>query len=299
MAGRDDMSMKAIATILLGAALSGSQETKVPDAVKKAQAKLAENGDDPEANLTVGKHLMEKGDFEKGLPLLVKGSDKALKELAEKDLAGGKTSEEEMAIGDAWAKRSKERATFWYQKAWGGLRGDPREKVRHKLRAMVFKQGRQVSMPPGGWTYTEKVGKAAVLDESCAVSGRFSLKAAAIPGPVNDFILSKKYSATPGRSYVVSVRLLTESTPVLNDRLYISFLGTDGKSVGLKHLPIPEDQPWWSKSELTAQAPANAVSFEIGFNLNFDSGTVWLDDVSVKEEGSKTELLQNGGFDGR
>jgi len=70
---------------------------------KQANTTLAKKPDDPEANFTAGKYLcLVKGDWDKGLPLLAKGSDAKLKELAQKELAGPKDAAEQAAVGDGW-----------------------------------------------------------------------------------------------------------------------------------------------------------------------------------------------------
>src|SRR5262249_33716111 len=62
--------------------------TKVHEKVKSASEALRQQPEDPGANLVMGKYVcFDKGDWGKGLPLLVKGSDGQLQALAEKDLA--------------------------------------------------------------------------------------------------------------------------------------------------------------------------------------------------------------------
>ena len=97
--------------------------------VKRSVAVLAEKADDADANLKVGRfRCLLKGDWERGLPLLAKGSDAALKALAEKELAGVKDVEEQVKLADAWwelsdtmagGSRSNVRthAAKWYQEA--------------------------------------------------------------------------------------------------------------------------------------------------------------------------------------
>jgi hypothetical protein len=103
--------------------------------VKTATATLAEKPEDPEANLTVGKyHCFARGDWEAGLPMLVKGSDASLKALARRDLEGASVPEAQVALADEWrllaakssglAKRQMQsRAVYWYRKAIPGLSG--------------------------------------------------------------------------------------------------------------------------------------------------------------------------------
>jgi hypothetical protein len=94
--------------------------------VKAAKDTLAARPDDPGANLAVGRFVcFTKADWEGGLSLLLKGSDPALKAVAEKDLAKPVSPSDVLALADAWwdvAEKAggteKEplqlRAAFWY-----------------------------------------------------------------------------------------------------------------------------------------------------------------------------------------
>ena len=115
-------------------------EAKVPKPVEpkpattdleRAQATLKTNPTDPEANLTVGKHLCFAEDkWADGLPMLAQGSDAKLKDLAAADLKEGASAKGHIKLGDAWWdfaadkagpdwKGSAGRAAYWYRKAVG------------------------------------------------------------------------------------------------------------------------------------------------------------------------------------
>ncbi len=106
---------------------------------------LEENADDPEANLKVGKHYcFDQTDWATGLPHLIKGSDAALKELAQADLAMPAVPAEQIKLGNRWwdlAERLrsdvekngvKTRAGYWYRLALPRLKG--LEKMRYEKR---------------------------------------------------------------------------------------------------------------------------------------------------------------------
>ena len=96
-------------------------EAKAYTHVPEAMAALKLDPQDPEASLTVGRYLcFDKGDWTKGLSLLAAGNDAALKALAQSDLQGAATAEEQMKLGDAWSKVAKPRAVYWYTKAEAG-----------------------------------------------------------------------------------------------------------------------------------------------------------------------------------
>jgi len=70
---------------------------------KKAEQVLAAMPDDPEANLAWGGYLcLGKGQWEKGLPLLSKGSDSPLKSLAAKELGAPAELAAQIEIADGW-----------------------------------------------------------------------------------------------------------------------------------------------------------------------------------------------------
>lgn len=68
-----------------------------------AVAKLEKAPNDPDANLAVGRFLcLWRGDWKAGLPLLMKGSDTALKELAAQELSSSSDAPMQFAMGNAW-----------------------------------------------------------------------------------------------------------------------------------------------------------------------------------------------------
>jgi hypothetical protein len=92
-----------------------------------AMKTLEKTPDDPAANTTVGRFLaFFKGDPEKGFALLAKGSDPALKALAEKEVTKPQDGNAQIALADEWwdlgEKQSgimralfKQRAVNWYR----------------------------------------------------------------------------------------------------------------------------------------------------------------------------------------
>jgi hypothetical protein len=150
------------------------------DKLKKSRDILAANPEDPEANLAVGRyHCFSKGNWEAGLPFLVKGSDTALKELAAKDLAAPTEPAAQLEVGDGWwdlGEKSpakalmRARATGWYDKAAPKLQGLFKTKAEQRstefAMAQLFKgawidvdpkllvgAGGEKEPPPTGFTY--------------------------------------------------------------------------------------------------------------------------------------------------
>jgi hypothetical protein len=118
---------------------------KAYEAAKSSLEVLKEHPDDAAANLTAGKYLcFGKDEWAKGLPLLAKGDDKSLAQVAAQDAANPKTASEQVKLADAWhdlvgseAGPSKYklllRAHHWYVEALPSLTGLPRAKVVKRL----------------------------------------------------------------------------------------------------------------------------------------------------------------------
>ena len=107
---------------------------------------LLDKPDDAAANLSVGLHrCLLRGNWDAGLANLAKGSDAALKTLAEKELAKPAEPEAQAALGDAWfdfaqkenAKERKQsalgRSRFWYERALPGCTGELKTKVDNRI----------------------------------------------------------------------------------------------------------------------------------------------------------------------
>ena len=149
----------AAATELAGVALAAAKKAGDPDfalemrgfrakidALAKAADTVKTRPDDPEANGVLGSYwAFDRGNWNAGLKYLAKGSDKALADVAARDIGSPKTAKERTALGDAWLKLSKtvegdrqrllaERAWEWYSAAVAVATGDddlkPTERAR-------------------------------------------------------------------------------------------------------------------------------------------------------------------------
>jgi WD40 repeat protein len=101
--------------------------------VKPFVETLKKNPKDAEANYEAGKYYaLYKGNWDKGLPLLARGSNAALKKLAALDLAEPQKGKEQRAVADGWLDEAKQlkdiahintllRSYRWYQQAVGHL----------------------------------------------------------------------------------------------------------------------------------------------------------------------------------
>ncbi len=115
------------------------------DGLKGIRKTLEHKPDDPKANLAMGKFLcLGKGNWEEGLPKLLKGSDEELKALAQKELDYSPDSKSQVDLGDKWwelgtdvkdkllQSRYKKRAVYWYQQV-GDLSGLTQVRVEKRI----------------------------------------------------------------------------------------------------------------------------------------------------------------------
>jgi serine/threonine protein kinase/Leucine-rich repeat (LRR) protein len=116
------------------------------ETIQKTAAMLVEKPDDPAANLAMGRYLcFAVGDWEQGLPMLAKGDDATLKELAAKGLANPTEGAVQSGLGDDWwnaaeAAKGKAKtdlqqgAAYWYSKAVANLTGLAKTRVEKRLK---------------------------------------------------------------------------------------------------------------------------------------------------------------------
>jgi len=123
-------------------------------AIRGALLTLAKSPDDPVANNEMGQYLCYvKGNWDLGCRFLVKGSDAALKALAEKELANSLQSTDQVAIADGWWDLAeKEKSTLsksqmlshakaLYEAALPGVNGILRAKVEKRLESLDVATG--------------------------------------------------------------------------------------------------------------------------------------------------------------
>ena len=97
--------------------------------ISRDNAELAPKTSNPEDDLAAGKRLcFVENKWDKGLPLLVRGSDAELKRLAAAELKENATPQQRLKLGDRWWdfagnavglewKAAQQRAAYWYRQA--------------------------------------------------------------------------------------------------------------------------------------------------------------------------------------
>lgn len=306
--------MKALLALALLEMTAGSQEAKVPESVKKAEAKLIENPDDPDATLTLGKYLaFEKGEWEKAIPLLAKGSDATLKTLAEHEGQPHEKGPEMVGMGDEWLKAAKKfpkdrkscegRAMWWFGRAWPDLDPVWRDKLRERLHKLAnlpaaYDKPNKGGGPVKGWSIPDELWESYIMT---GFSHTGKTCAQILPaGKKNEVGYTGFHSLTmptsEGKSYHVSFWAFTERTDA-DGTLSVRFLDAAGKLVSQSGPFIPPDSPWWKKIEGDFKCPAGAVRIDLNFTMMAKAGVTFIDDVVVECDGKN--LIQNGGFEDR
>lgn len=289
----------AIALFLVG-------QDPVPSDVKQALQVLVAAPDDQKAATTAGRWYAQAGDFEKAMPLLAKGSDEALRKMAEREAAAGDNAYELVEIGDEWLKLSSKnpkarapyraRAAHWYGRGWDKL-SDPvwKMKLREKLLQMAgIQDALKGAGAAKGWDMFE-AGKTCAVDQ-VGHTGARSLRIWNAP----DDMTKKPGASTPpmspkpGATYKVSAWVLVDGGDAPGD-VRIRFWDSSGKFIGQMGAVIPSDAPYWQEIKAEVTAPAGAVKMDCQVIVISKAGRTWVDDVSVKLDGQ--ELVQNGSFE--
>lgn len=161
--------------------------------IKSALQTLADDPDNAEANLAAGQwYCMTQGNWKKGLPLLAKGSDAALAELARRDLANPTDPKERMKLADAWWDLAEKepavtrpqvrgRAVAWYEPLLSAISGLDKAKVEKRLEAAAAADEPSVSRVRG----IVQPGNVALASNGAKVIGMGDRTALLIDGKSN------------------------------------------------------------------------------------------------------------------
>jgi hypothetical protein len=169
---------------------------------KQAQAALAVDPADANANLTVGRwKCLYKGEWEVGLPLLAQGSDETLKSLAKRELTAPAEADAQYELADSWWKIANKEiglvrdqvhlhAAAWYDAAGPKLTSSVKKTIldRHlseiaALRREAEKRTPQITHPK--FLLNQWVDLLPLTDiKSYTVSGHWSRKEGEIAVPL-------------------------------------------------------------------------------------------------------------------
>ncbi len=123
-----------------------ARDAKAFERVKNLAALLRDHSLDPAANLALGKFLcFVKDDWARGLPMIARGNDRALKNVAEIEIGDPPRSPaSQIALGNAWWDLSgsvpagekihyQARARYWYLKGLADSKEPDRTRLRQEL----------------------------------------------------------------------------------------------------------------------------------------------------------------------
>lgn len=303
--------------------------------VEKWRKQLEKNPDDAEAALQVGRHLcFVKGDWSTGLPLLAKGKDKALADLAQFELGGaaeaknetlltgatfdfGEQVAPELVRGDAlWdiLKKYKEtelrnimnRAIYHYRQALDKVDEARRrklldrvQKVTERFRAMYTHPGKVLEGAPTGWGVVVGKGEkieGVATDQTRSHAGRASLR---ITPAKAGLLVTEKKPIFPGE-YTLSFWYLSEGT-VAQDPFAVWLFDKADKLTTVRPAMPPDkgELPMWNHVEMKFKVEAEQLGYRLYIdNVGLREGSIWIDELSFK--GPKgDELVVNGGFEDR
>ncbi|MBI4585704.1 MAG: LamG domain-containing protein [Planctomycetes bacterium] len=164
---------------------------------------LREKPGDPTANLAVGRFLcFQKESWEKGLPLLAKGQDAALKSAAEADLSAPKAALQAIKLADQWSnlaekesgtvkKPIERRALKWYRSALPNSTGLDRADIEKKIAALLFPAARI-------WETRSGENGAVLGGESFNVSSEFTIEFWFATAAESCVLLTKRHKGPEG-----------------------------------------------------------------------------------------------------
>lgn len=169
------------------------------EAVAPARQTLASRPDDPAANLALGRYLCFcKADWRHGLIYLTRSGDARLQQLAENDMAGPLSADEQLAVADGWwdlsdketgllRTRLQERAVAWYTQALPRLDGLDKEKAEKRIRLLASNQ------PPAGTTMALSTLRDIRELGEAKFPGDWSLKGGKLHGPREELLWFNPY----------------------------------------------------------------------------------------------------------
>jgi hypothetical protein len=152
---------------------------------KPAHATLKLTPDDPDANLVMGTHLCAiRGDWDNGLPMLVKSNERELAALADRDLTCPEDqSAEQFKLADAWWEfaqfRSEDerqgwrnRAAYWYRRALPELDGLDAATAERRITETAAPGKAKIPRPPDAMPFKGHLYRASIADVSWEAAQR-------------------------------------------------------------------------------------------------------------------------------
>lgn len=271
----------------------------------KAEQVLSEKPDDANANLSVGKHYLSSGDFEKALPFLLKGSDTSLKAAAKAEIeADQKNALVLLEIGDLWTQAMSknkplrqaclDRASWFYGKAWPDLSDLYKLKLRERLSKLYAPLAPVRSTFPQGWGGPVGGKSKADLSFSRVHSGGSSLAILPRDGGTVDVCRTLFIGTSGAKKLELTAWVLSDGTDSLSDGMVAHVYSASGLAASLP-ISIQADRPIWTKVQRELVLPADSEKVQLHFAVASSVGTIFADDISIRVDGK--EVLKGGSFE--
>jgi len=275
---------------------------------KKAQDKLKDTPEDPDANTVVGKYMaFVQGNYDDAMIFLAKSSDKTLRTLAEHERAPlyTDTGAKKIGMGDEWVNAAKnypalfrlfyDRASYWYTQAWPDMKDQPLWGNKLREQGAKLALARPLGMNrkglPTGWK--TDMG-APVLDGTIARTGSYSIKMPTDPQK-ETFLKSDPIPVSAGKTIEYSAWVRSDGTNSVNDEIALNYSDRADSFSGVVGVKAPMDVPFWNYVYGKAVAPRDVGFVRIIADVRSKKGTFWVDDMSLKIDGK--EVLKNGSFE--
>ncbi len=139
----------AIRKTSLATLISSTRDTALAKLASSSKT-LLDKPDDPAANLIVGRYLcFVKGNYGRGLSMLIKTNHAILGNIAKQDFANPQQPDAQIEVGNAWWKLAgkstdkderhayMERAKYWYLKALPSLSGLNKTKLEKRVEELA------------------------------------------------------------------------------------------------------------------------------------------------------------------
>ncbi len=165
------------------------------DAAKQALDLLAEEPANARANLTAGRwYCFYAGNWEKGLPMLAKGNDPVLSEMARREMTRPQDAKDQLALADDWLALAEKqsgpvksateaRAVYWFKQSLPSLAGLASTRVEKTIERLAPAEQPSTQRVQG----VVQPGNVALASNGTQVSGVEKGGANLIDGSSTDF----------------------------------------------------------------------------------------------------------------
>lgn len=191
-------------------------------------------------------------------------------------------------------QRFLDKANEWWAKGWPNLDQFWKDKTRANL-LKIYAGPNVAGRPLRDWAQGQ-FAKADVAS-TCVHSGAGAMRI--LPQKTNIGLaeaVTLPLKLTAAKECVVSFWSLSSGTDG-GETAVLHVYDAKGKEVATGVFSIPSDTPVWTKVQTTVTLPPGAERANFIYLTSSKTGTIYVDDLSVKLDGKET--ARDGGFEGR